>query len=52
MKDKTIILYVLVLLAGVAAGVWMPASWCPRLHATGTSMSQPVSAAPLLADRR
>ncbi len=52
MKNKKIIMYVLVILAAVAAGMWTPASWCPRVHATGTSSSQTAPGPSLLAARR
>ena len=56
MKTKKIIMYVGVILAAFAIGVWTPASWFPKVHATSTSSSQPVatqtSAPSLLAARQ
>jgi len=52
MKNKKVIMYVVVILAAVAAGVWMPASWCPKAHATGTSSTQTAAGPSLLAARR
>ncbi|MGB6133418.1 MAG: hypothetical protein WCC14_04980 [Acidobacteriaceae bacterium] len=43
MKTKKIIMYVGVILAAFAIGVWTPASWFPKVHATSTSSSQPVA---------
>lgn len=52
MKNKKVIMYVGVILAAFAIGVWTPASWFPKVHTTGTSSSNPVAGPSLLASRQ